>query len=408
MKNQVTDLKKISKIYIFQEAQPCGQLLRTEQGSIFEYGKTFIQNKTSIAFNLPVSSQAISTSGDNLHPFFAGLLPEGLRLNALIAATKTSASDMFTLLAASGPDTIGDISVGLSERREDFQNLKKINFENKSFMQIFLESIASKDFAMRQLDSAIAGVQPKISAQMISLPIRNKNKDYILKLSPKEFPKIVENEDFFMKLAKKCGINTAATKIIYDPTDNSGLLVSRFDRELVDNKKIKLHVEDACQFLNKYPQDKYRLSYRKIAEGIQNWSSAPQIEILNLIKLVAYSYIIGNGDLHAKNISLIKDPHSNRVALAPAYDLLSTFAYGDQSMALEFMGRDKKLRFKDFLEFGRIFEINAKLVKKVIDKIISKIVPELKFIDSIGFDPKLTKNLQKSIELRIEGFNLRL
>ena len=51
------------------------------------------------------------------------------------------------------------------------------------------------------------------------------------------------------------------------------------------------------------------------------------------------------------------------------------------------------------------FTINKNFKEiREITKIISKIVPELKFIDSIGFDQKLAKYLQKSLELRIKGF----
>jgi serine/threonine-protein kinase HipA len=44
-------------------------------------------------------------------PFFAGLLPEGARLVALITRLKTSAADEFSLLVAVGGDTIGDVRV---------------------------------------------------------------------------------------------------------------------------------------------------------------------------------------------------------------------------------------------------------------------------------------------------------
>jgi serine/threonine-protein kinase HipA len=43
--------------------------------------------------------------------------------------------------------------------------------------------------------------------------------------------------------------------------------------------------------------------------------------------------IIGNGDAHAKNFSLLFEP-SGRIALAPLYDLMSTLVYGDDRLAM--------------------------------------------------------------------------
>lgn len=43
--------------------------------------------------------------------------------------------------------------------------------------------------------------------------------------------------------------------------------------------------------------------------------------------------LIGNGDAHGKNFSLLHDA-SGSLRLAPLYDLLSTLAYGDDRLAM--------------------------------------------------------------------------
>lgn len=43
--------------------------------------------------------------------------------------------------------------------------------------------------------------------------------------------------------------------------------------------------------------------------------------------------LIGNGDAHAKNFSLLHHP-SGALGLAPLYDLLSTLYYGDDRLAM--------------------------------------------------------------------------
>jgi serine/threonine-protein kinase HipA len=53
----------------------------------------------------------LETEGVNLHTFFAGLLPEGLRFEALVRAAKTSRDDLFSLLLLAGSEAIGDVRV---------------------------------------------------------------------------------------------------------------------------------------------------------------------------------------------------------------------------------------------------------------------------------------------------------
>lgn len=48
-----------------------------------------------------------------------------------------------------------------------------------------------------------------------------------------------------------------------------------------------IHQEDGCQFLNRYPADKYRISCREIAEGIAEYTLAPVPEMARFLRLVA-------------------------------------------------------------------------------------------------------------------------
>jgi hypothetical protein len=49
--------------------------------------------------------------GGAVPPFFAGLLPEGVRLGVVTSSTKTSADDHFTWLLANGAGTFGNVRV---------------------------------------------------------------------------------------------------------------------------------------------------------------------------------------------------------------------------------------------------------------------------------------------------------
>ncbi|HEX5309633.1 MAG TPA: HipA domain-containing protein [Solirubrobacteraceae bacterium] len=52
-----------------------------------------------------------------------------------------------------------------------------------------------------------------------------------------------------------------------------------------------------------------------------------------LLRATTLNVLIGNGDAHAKNFSLLHD-RSGALRLTPLYDLLSTFIYGDRRLAM--------------------------------------------------------------------------
>ena len=404
---KLTELKNLNTLSVYKNHELAGRLIRLEKGVRFLYdGEYLKRNSTSIAFHLPVRQEPYDFYGDNLPPFFAGLLPEGLRLSALIASIKTSASDMFSLLAASGADAIGDVSIRVdSAASNSDKDIEAEDLSNVSFQGLFEESIKAPHLKDRLRDPGFAGVIPKVSAQMISLPIATRNKSYILKLNSPDLPNLIRNEHFFMQSASALGLFAAKTLILKDRDGVEGLLVERFDRVSIKRKIHQLHQEDACQFLDRFPQDKYRLSCREIAAGIVQWSTSPTIEVSRLIHLLAASYVICNGDLHAKNISLLSDASGARMILSPVYDFLSTLPYGDSKMALQFEGRDDNITKKDFLRFADSFGVREEVITRIVGSITKGMDSIISKVDSIGFSERETNHLRRSIEKRVKDIN---
>src|SRR4029453_19320878 len=127
--------------------------------------------------------------------FFAGLLPEGMRLNALVRSTKTSPDDLLTLLMAAGSDAIGDVSVVPEGEtpKEPPPTADVTTPESLSFPELFEQSIqyGTKGHA----EIFVPGVQEKISAGAPAPAARGraKAKRFILKLNPPDLPRLVEN-----------------------------------------------------------------------------------------------------------------------------------------------------------------------------------------------------------------------
>ena len=103
--------KTINELLIYKSSEFAGKLQRTERGCRFVFDPSFLENPKSenLSSNMKKQINPIEITGVNLHPFFAGLLPEGSRLQALIKSVKTSDDDLISLFAAIGPDCIGDV-----------------------------------------------------------------------------------------------------------------------------------------------------------------------------------------------------------------------------------------------------------------------------------------------------------
>ncbi len=373
---KIKNPKEINELKIFKNNQFCGYLRRAIQSGgsefVFDLSYTGNLNSKDLSFHLQKRDEPYKQAGINLHPYFAGLLPEGLRLNYLQQKVKTSSDDLFSLFAALGGDCIGDVHTDVVDAINDNHQEHFPKWDSINFYDYFFEVLKKEGQKEVQIFS---GVQEKISASMISLPLKmQKNKhSYILKLSPKDKPNLVYNEWLCLTLASLCQIEVNNFELIYDKDDNLGLIVQRFDRkyDYIINQMERIHQEDMCQVLDRYPAEKYRITVREVFEAIEKYSSAPLVDKLKLFQLLVFSYLVGNGDMHGKNISLYENPDDGRISLTPAYDIICTLIYGDTKMALKMDGKDSNFTRMDFVKFGIRHNLTQKSIESVIDQTLN-------------------------------------
>jgi serine/threonine-protein kinase HipA len=403
----LSDVRQVERAIVYRGMEIAGEIRRTDSGTIFEYERGFLnrhqRREMGIAVHLPFAHESARLGGGAVHPFFANLLPEGLRLTALKNRVKTSLDDELSLLLAAGQDPVGDICV-VQEGEAPWSSNPTIDVlqpELSNFRAAFQASVSEEPGEIAE--PSFAGVQDKISGSMVSFPVRGRGirKDYILKLNPGGRESLVANELFFMRMASACGIEAAAVSIIQDSKNEPGLLVERFDRvyDKGAGEPYRVHVEDGCQLLNLHPARKYTVSTRQLFQAVLDHVDAPMVEGLRLLRIFAFSYLIGNGDLHAKNVSVQRSA-TGRWSLAPAYDLLSTLPYGDRKMALSFEGKDENLRRNGFIEFGKAFSIPERATSEMLDKLLRKTEPWISRVPEIGLTGKVRDHLKSAIVQR--------
>jgi serine/threonine-protein kinase HipA len=316
--------------------------------------------RPAVATTLPLTDRPRITQAGAVPPFFAGLLPEGRRLTALRTSIKASADDELSLILAVGTDLIGDVRVVPEGSRPEAAPVA-IEIPKDPETIRFSEILAASG-----IDKVgIPGVQDKVSARMISLPARRAGERYILKLSPPEYPHVVENEAFFIRQARRAGLPTVHANEVTDANGVTALLVRRFDRT-TDGGGIA--AEDACQALDLWPADKYNVTMEQAARALIDVCAAPAVAALAVFRQVLFSWLTGNGDLHAKNLSILQT-ESGEWRMSPAYDLPSTVLYGDLTFALDLQGEDSDITGSLLRGFARDIGLSDRAASAALTKI---------------------------------------
>lgn len=392
------DPRQVTSAWVIKAGQQAATLTRTPEGITFAYVTEYLERGgPAVASSLPLTEEPVVTTTGAVPPFFANLLPEGRRLTALRHAVKTSADDELSLLIAVGADPVGDVQVFASDRVSQNASGPLPVVEDFSELR-FSDLLQSAD-----LDpSALAGVQDKVSGRMITVPLAHQGGAHLLKLNPPEYPRVVENEHYFLGRASRMRHPVASTLVVHDREGNSGLLVERFDRVVKGGELARLAVEDGAQLLDIPPADKYRVSFEALMERVGTVASSTPLALQALVRQLTFAWITGNGDLHAKNVSLVGV--DGEFSVAPIYDIPSTVPYGDHSMALSVGGSSSGLSRKKLLNLADEVGLSRRAAERAMDDAVAASVgieDELRD-GSIPFDTRRVRDLARNVTRRRE------
>ncbi|MCA9407928.1 MAG: HipA domain-containing protein [Candidatus Omnitrophica bacterium] len=249
---------------------------------------------------------------------------------------------------------------------------------------------------------SISGVQPKLSVKLDrrknALISTIKGGEFILKPQTSVYPNIPENEQCCMDMAAALGIAVPDHCLLPLKDNSLAYIVKRYDRNKVD----KYNQEDFQQILEK--DDKYMGSVEEICRAINSISAVPGLDVQLLYERVIFNFIIGNGDAHFKNYSMITYNDIDR-RLAPAYDLVCSkliIPKGKDS-ALAINGKQNNLKRKDFDILGDYCKIPEKIRYEKFDQ---KFNIMRKMIESSQVDQEKKKNFIEIIKERLHRLKL--
>lgn len=274
--------------------------------------------------------------------FLDGLLPEGAARRTVARDFGVRENDTFGLIQALGRDSAGALVIQPVDDPAPAQPTTRTAepLSDEDIADLVANLRSAPLGAGGRVRISLAGVQEKLLLTRMpdgawGRPVDNTPSTHILKPEIAAFPNAVENEAFCMRVAQHLGLDVAPVETT-DVLRRKLIVIERYDRVVHDDGSVeRLHQEDFCQAAGMPPDRKYEEdggpSLRRIAGIVQAVASRESVE--TLLRAVTLNVLIGNGDAHAKNFSLLHEG-SGGLRLAPLYDLMSTLWYGDDRLAM--------------------------------------------------------------------------
>jgi serine/threonine-protein kinase HipA len=290
---------------------------------------------------LPVATRPFR--GDAVDYWIESLLPEGETRTVLERYFRVRRGDGFALLAAIGRDCAGAAAVMPAGQSPDD--------DTGDLQPLTLAEVGDEVAALRQhplgvdedVRVSLGGLQSKLLLAEAdggwARPVGGRPSTHILKPDPPEFPGLVASEAFAQRAAALAGL-TAAQARLDEFGGRTVLVVTRFDREMIDGQPTRRHQEDGCQALGVDPSGagKYQAldgaaSYRRLAGVLAAHAADRAGQLRRLGSMLTFTVAIGNTDAHLRNHAFLHG--AGKLALAPIYDAAPTAAFaGTRQLAL--------------------------------------------------------------------------
>lgn len=368
-------------------------------------------NRPVLGLRFEEDPRARHRANMRLPPWFSNLLPEGRLRDWIAGAGKISVKREMELLAQVGHDLPGAVRVLSSEHlvpvdlTGDDQGRSSPSAVDAGLWSFSLAGVGLKFSMLEQGDRLV-------------VPGVGEGGDWILKMPDPAYPSVPQNELAMMTLARSVGIEVPEVRLLHRDQftalpdrvwskEEHAYAVRRFDR---GPGRSAIHIEDMAQVRGIYPDGeghspgKYSGSFETIGALVHRGHDTSALR--EFARRLAFNVLIGNGDAHLKNWSLIYC-HPRIPTLAPAYDLVATFVYrpsdlGPENMGLRF-GRSRRfenVRLATFDALDKKLTAEAELAD-VARILVNRVLEEWpKAAMLLADQPDLCSSIERMIRAR--------
>lgn len=329
----------------------------------FTYDESYLNGGfPQISHTLPLRPEPFITSA-GLHPFFDNLVAEGWLEEAQTRLLGKRQATRFELLLAFGQDCAGAVSIVDAEPARLTTALANIS-----------DPI---EMAVMQSRASLSGIQPKLTI------IEREGKFYpsnigevsthIAKFPSRHHDDLVINEYLTTRAFK--ALLPEDTIVDFwigniEGFSEPALIIKRFDRTTDNNKRI--HFEEFNQLLGHSSRAKYDGTYKDMADFIRNTENCLPVEIYRLFLRILAGLLVGNTDMHLKNLAMLYT--SEGLRLAPVYDQVAAVLYQYKTIALAIGGaRDLllgNLKERNIIKLAEEFQLSKGALKMAYGKLL--------------------------------------
>ncbi len=317
-------------------ARPAGGRLR------FDYDPEYREAEAPTPLSLSMPVRIASHPDRVVTPWLWGLLPDNEAvLRRWARELQASASSPFSLLSTPvGEDCAGAVRFVRPDRVEEALG------RSGEVTWLAEDDVAERLRELREDSTAwlgevftgqfsLAGAQAKTALLLEGgrwgVPSGSIPTTHILKPGVAGFADQDLDEHLCLDAARRVGLTVSRTRIERF-ADLSAIVVERYDRLAVGDGLVRVHQEDLCQALGLPPDRKYQRdggpTPTRIARLLRDAMPASVAEdaVWRFADALAWNWLIGGTDAHAKNYSLLLA--AGQVRLAPLYDVASALPYG--------------------------------------------------------------------------------
>lgn len=313
-------------------------------GHSFAYDPAWIDNPQGrpISLSLPFSQGAEPFTGNVVESYFDNLLPDSLDIRKRLASKfGTGSTHAFQLLEKIGRDCVGAIQLlPAGSPAPDVRRIDADPLSETDIARILDDTVSNRHVGVPEEDElriSLAGAQEKTALLWHNgqwcRPRGATPTTHILKLPlgvvggmRADFSTSVENEWLCAQLVHAYGIPVAECSIEMFGR-HKALVVTRFDRRLMDGWWARLPQEDFCQVTGLSPERKYE---EKGGPGIATilnilrGSDKAEIDRQNFLTAQLVFWLLAAPDGHAKNFSIAIGPQG-RFSMTQLYDVMSAW-----------------------------------------------------------------------------------